>query len=210
MIMTKNGRQLCWVLIVSCITIMVVMQTGKYCGDMESSRIVELAVYSPQKILFNDMLYFSALLYIKGKHFLEPLILVRIRSAKELVIKFVWQGCTLALEVLFVLAIATEIGLIIQGREVCLDLKQFLALFIIFILYDMIYNILYTISESHVIGTMMLTISQLGYLIIGLMVQFIDGGNLFYLILEWKSLLLMNAGMGFLLVGVLKRKEWLK
>ncbi len=210
MIITRSRRILCWTIIVSCITVMVVIQTGKNYGDIESSRIVELAIYSPQKILFNDMLYFSSLLYIKGKPFLEPFILVRIRSTKEFVIKLVWQGCSLALEVLLALAIAAEIGLLIQGREVCLDLNPFLNLFIIFILFDMIYNISYIISENHVVGNMMLMISQLGYLIIGLMAQFIDGMNLFYVIFEWKLILLINIGMGLILAGVLKRKEWLK
>lgn len=210
MIMTKKGRQLCWVFIVSCITIMVVIQTGKYSEDIEVSQIVELAIYAPQKILFNNMLYYSALLYIKGTLFLEPLILVRVGSVKGLVIKFARQGCALALEVLLVLAIATEIGLIIQGSAACLDLNVFIKLFMIIILWNSVYSLSYIISESHVVGIMMLMISQLGYLIIGLMVQFIDGENLFYLILAWKSLLVINAGMGFLLVGVLKRKEWLK
>ena len=124
--------------------------------------------------------------------------------------RLVRQGITLIIVYSAFLTLTLELGLRLQNMSGEYDLHIWIHIGLLTWLWYNIYLIAYLISKNHIIGTMILISTQLGYLVSGMMMQFVGGVNLFNVIFDWKLVLAVNIGLGLIVLGITERKEWIK
>lgn len=211
--MKRYGGYCIWAAICICITAMVVFQTAAGFGDKAGfDQVAEYMVGDTQKILFNNMLYFAALVYLGKKNYMDVHVVMRCKNqVSELVMYMNFHGMILCGVFLLMLVMGLLISTVLAGIAIRMTVGTLLLIVLAAVFafsWYMIYSVAYTISKSHIAGFFAIVISQLIILVIHFFLQFMCDFDMSKYLLNFIFPIIVIAVTETIQISVLQKREW--
>lgn len=210
--MKIEWRNIVWFIICEgTIMLSIVQLLGVFTPDKGFNSMIHYAILQPQKLLFNNMLYFLSLIYINFKNELEPQVIIRCQNYKILFFRLQAKGMVLLCRYIKLYFIPVLACAIATGQ---FSMKYvFLSLLVIILLaifWYGIYCLIYIFFESHFWGIVCLLCSQLAGLVVFVVVGSTLEMHISSILYQYSLYVPVVAVFLMLEWHSLKRKEWLK
>lgn len=195
------------------ITIMVVFQSAAMFGpNAQLSQVAGYMICDVQKLLFNNMLYFTALAYLGKKNYMDEHVILRCRNQGiELTLYMNFHGMVLCVMFILMLAIGLFVSAALTGIKIYVTVNllfSFTLTGVFAFAWYMIYSVAYTISKKHIVGFFILVISQLTILVTHFFLQFMSDIDISKYLLNFIFPILVIIIAEIVQIFVLSKREW--